>query len=83
MTRFHLVRIDLENNTRRFYAARVQATLFGTFALVREWGRVGSPGRVQTQDYPSEEEAEAALVKLRQAKERRGYIDAAEESATE
>jgi predicted DNA-binding WGR domain protein len=46
MNRFHLVRMDPENNTRRFYAARVQATLFGTFALVREWGRIGSPGRV-------------------------------------
>jgi predicted DNA-binding WGR domain protein len=75
--------IDPEQKAWRFYAASVQPTLLGTFALVREWGRVGSPGRVQTQDYPREEEAEAALVKLRQAKERRGYLDAAEESATE
>ena len=44
MNRFHLVRMDPESNTRRFYTARVQATLFGTFALVREWGCIGSPG---------------------------------------
>ena len=53
MSRFHLVRIDPENNTRRFYAARVQATLFGTFALVREWGRIGSPGRMQSEEHGS------------------------------
>ena len=86
MTRFHLVRVDPEHNTRRFYAARVQATLFGTFALVREWGRIGSPGRVQIEEHVSEEEAEAALIKLRQMKEKRGYqsvigVDAAEEPA--
>ena len=87
MTRFHLVRIDPENNTRRFYTARVEATLFGTFALVREWGRIGSPGRVESEEYVSHEEAEAALTKLRQAKEKRGYQcvideDAADEHAT-
>ena len=73
MNRFHLVRIDPESNTRRFYAARVQATLFGTFALVREWGRIGSPGHVQIEEHISQEEAEAALTKLRQMKEKRGY----------
>ena len=87
MTRFHLVRIDPENNTRRFYTARVEATLFGTFALVREWGRIGSPGRVEIEEHVSEEEAEAALTKLRQTKEKRGYQcvtgdDAADEHAT-
>ena len=87
MTRFHLVRIDPESNTRRFYAARVQATLFGTFALVREWGRIGSPGRVEIEEHVSQEEAEAALTKLRQTKEKRGYQcvtgdDAADEHAT-
>jgi predicted DNA-binding WGR domain protein len=87
MTRFHFVRIDPESNTRRFYAARVQATLFGTFALVREWGRIGSPGRVESEEYVSQEEAEAALNRLRQTKEKRGYEcmigdDAADEHAT-
>jgi predicted DNA-binding WGR domain protein len=87
MSRFHLIRIDPEHNTRRFYAARVQATLFGTFALVREWGRIGSPGRVESEEYVSHEEAEAAFTKLRQTKEKRGYQsvigdDAADEHAT-
>ena len=87
MNRFHLVRMDPESNTRRFYTARVQATLFGTFALVREWGRIGSPGRVQIEEHESQEEAEAALAKLQQMKEKRGYQsviggDAADEHAT-
>jgi predicted DNA-binding WGR domain protein len=87
MRRFHLVRIDRESNTRRFYTARVQVTLFGTFALVREWGRIGSPGRVESEEYVSQEEAETALTKLQQMKEKRGYQcvigdDAADEYAT-
>ena len=87
MKRFHLIRIEPENNTRHFYAARVQATLFGTFALVREWGRIGSPGRMEIEEYGSHKEAEVALNKLRQTKEKRGYrcvidSDATDEYAT-
>ncbi|MEM1364057.1 MAG: WGR domain-containing protein, partial [Pseudomonadota bacterium] len=34
-------------NKRRFYALSVQRTLFGEWALVREWGRIGVGGRLR------------------------------------
>ena len=70
---FCLFRIEPERRVWRFYAASVQPTLFGNFALVREWGRIGSPGQIMTEEHASEEEAKTALLKLRRAKERRGY----------
>ena len=76
ITSFRLFRVEPEKRSWRFYAASVQPTLFGTFLLVREWGRIGSPGRVQTDEHASQEEAEAALLKLQTAKVRRGYHEA-------
>lgn len=70
----YLRRTDPTRNMARFYAATVQPTLFGEVALVREWGRIGSPGRVQVTNYPSPEEAEGALKRLKAAKSKRGYI---------
>lgn len=57
----------------RFYALGVEMTLFGEFALVREWGRIGCLGQRRSVIYPTQADAEAALAKLRHVKERRGY----------
>jgi predicted DNA-binding WGR domain protein len=57
----------------RFYAVSVAPTLFGQWALVREWGRIGSPGTVRTDWFVTEDEAEAAREHLAQRKTRRGY----------
>lgn len=70
---FRLFRIEPERRAWRFYSASVQPTLFGTFVLVREWGRIGSPGQVMTEEFASKAEAKTALLKLRASKERRGY----------
>jgi len=42
----HLRRIDPNRNMARFYTMSVQPTLFGEWALLREWGRIGSAGRL-------------------------------------
>jgi predicted DNA-binding WGR domain protein len=57
----------------RFYAVRVVPTLFGAWALVREWGRIGSPGRLRTDWFGSEGAAASAGDKLVARKLRRGY----------
>jgi predicted DNA-binding WGR domain protein len=49
----------------------VQPTLFGTFVLRREWGRIGSPGRIMTEEFASEAKAEAALLKMKASKKQR------------
>jgi predicted DNA-binding WGR domain protein len=42
-----LTRTDPSRNMHRFYALQLTATLFGEWALIAEWGRIGSAGRVQ------------------------------------
>lgn len=69
----HLRRIDPAANMARFYQMVVQRDLFGGATLIREWGRIGSPGRVVSQHFPDEGLAVDALADLARAKARRGY----------
>lgn len=39
--------IDQASNKRQFYALSVERTLFGEWALVREWGRIGVSCRLR------------------------------------
>lgn len=68
-----LRRVDETRNMARFYRLDVQPDLFGGWSLVREWGRIGRPGQVRLDPYPSFVAAEAALERLRASKARRGY----------
>ena len=47
--------------------------LFGGCTLVREWGRIGQPGRLRRDLHDSEDQAAAALEEIERAKTRRGY----------
>lgn len=69
----HLRRIDPEQNMRRFYRLGLQPDLFGGCTLIREWGRIGSGGRMRCDTHPSEGHAVTALIAMWQAKARRGY----------
>jgi len=51
----------------------VTRILFGSWALVREWGRIGPPGTVREAWFETEGEAWAAGAQWRQRKEKRGY----------
>jgi predicted DNA-binding WGR domain protein len=68
-----LVRRDPARAMHRFYALRVAPDLFGGWALLREWGRVGSPGQVRADAFADEATAAAAMVRLERRKRRRGY----------
>lgn len=70
----HLERRDPARKMARFYAIRVVPTLFGQWAVVREWGRIGSPGTVRSDWYDDAGEAEDAIERLSRAKIRRGYV---------
>ncbi len=74
MSPVHLRRIDAERNMRRFYELDVRPNLFGHWAFIREWGRIGSPGQVMTLLFPTFEEAHAALERQQRVKVGRGYI---------
>ena len=49
-----LRRIDSAKNMRRFYLMTVQRDLFGGATLIKEWGRIGSAGKLQRDHHPDE-----------------------------
>ena len=59
---------------RRYYWVSISPTLFGEFAMVREWGRIGQRGGSRMECwFASEEEALRAGLEMAAAKRRRGY----------
>lgn len=73
MSAVTLTRIDTDKNMRRFYRLDMQPTLFGEYAVVREWGRIGRGGQVWSTPYPSPLEALAVLEAVKGAKLKRKY----------
>jgi predicted DNA-binding WGR domain protein len=72
----HLHRIDPARNMARFYRMSSTPSLFGDICLVREWGRIGRPGRIRIDLYETGEAAIAAREALSRVKRQRGYRDA-------
>ena len=66
-------RIDAAKNIRRFWLSVVTPTMFGSWSVLREWGRIGSPGRVQLRTFESEEEAQRAEQNGIKKRQRHGY----------
>ena len=73
MNRIYLVRHDAAKNMHRFYQMFLAQGLLGEWSLIREWGRVGSPGRVRKDWFDTEEEALTAREILLDAKRKKGY----------
>lgn len=73
MHHMYLERHDTENNMHRFYQLFVTPGLFDDWSLVKEWGRVGSPGTVRKEWFNSQDEAITAGIKLYAAKRKKGY----------
>lgn len=71
--RVYLRRVDPSRNMSRFYAMTIERTLFGEFALVREWGRIGRGGHTKSTVFSSGLDAEYLFNILRFKKCRRGY----------
>jgi predicted DNA-binding WGR domain protein len=72
----HLHRIDAARNMARFYRLSSALSVFGDICVVREWGRIGRPGRMRIDLYEKVEEAATARLALEQSKRRRGYCNA-------
>lgn len=73
MNRIYLERHDPDRNMHRFYQIYVVPGIFGDWSLVREWGRVGSPGTVRKDWFASKQEAEMAGLEISHAKQKKGY----------
>lgn len=77
--RAYLERIDPKAGMARFYAVMVTPTLFGEWAVVREWGRIGQGGTVRDCAVGTEAEAHLLATGLVKMKQRRGYVARSEE----
>lgn len=62
-----------DNKPPRFYQLHLQEDLLEGWSVVREWGSQGSPGRVKRNHYATREEAERAMLMIRDAQVNRGY----------
>jgi predicted DNA-binding WGR domain protein len=75
----YLERHNDEKNMHRFYRLAIYPTLFGEYALVREWGRCtsrptyGKRGQRKEEWFAQEAEAQAAAEKLKTSKCKKGY----------
>jgi predicted DNA-binding WGR domain protein len=68
-----LTKVDAARNMARFYTLDIQPTLFGEFALVREWGRIGGGSQRLSQWFATEEEAQAAHDRALARRRKREY----------
>ncbi len=73
MSRTYLTRHDPDKNMHRFYQTLVTPGIFGDWALMIEWGRIGSPGTVRNVWFTTQEAALQAEQKLCTAKRKKGY----------
>jgi len=69
----YLTKRDAAKNMARFYALDVQPTLFGDWALVKEWGRIGRAGQGRSSLYGERVQAEAMLGRELDRRIKRGY----------
>lgn len=69
-----LQKVVPRENKYRFYKIVVVQGLFGDWALMREWGRIGRHGTVRSEWYERETEAEKAASFLLEKRRRRGYV---------
>ncbi|TPW28252.1 WGR domain-containing protein [Martelella alba] len=71
----YMERIDPARRMRRFYRVTIEPTLFGEWALVREWGRIGCSGGQRLERCFSDHTAVTmARDAITAAKCRRGYV---------
>jgi predicted DNA-binding WGR domain protein len=68
-----LFRINPAFNEKRFYRLLLMPSLFGEVQMLREFGRIGQPGRVMIETFDSEAEAQKKMDKLSSQKLKRGY----------
>jgi len=69
----YMERCDSSRNLARFYEVDIQPTLFGDWAVVCRWGRIGTEGRVRQDWFSSLPEAQSAQAHRVARKCRRGY----------
>jgi predicted DNA-binding WGR domain protein len=73
MAAVYMERSDYTLNLARFYQVEIQPTLFGNWAVICRWGRIGTYGSMRQDWFSSLSEAEASHARRVARKYRRGY----------
>jgi len=68
-----LTRTDASRNIDRLYVVDVTPTLFGEWAVLREWGRRGSPETVRLESFKRRVDARNAEARTIKTRLRHGY----------
>ncbi len=71
--RIYMQTIQSQDQPLRFYQLHLQQDLLGSWVLVRESGFQGNRGQVKRSYFHGRDEAEQAMVKLRDMQAKRGY----------
>ena len=69
----YLTRDDPTRNIDRFYIVQVMPSLFGEWAVLREWGRRGSPGTMRLDSYRRRDDAQIAEQRTIKRRLQHGY----------
>ena len=71
---FRLERVEAETNRYRFYLVTYAPTLWKTWAVSREWGRIGEDARgTQVTEFPSEDQALHLTSEIIELRLKHGY----------
>jgi predicted DNA-binding WGR domain protein len=69
------VKVNPDKGVRRWYVVAWGPTLFGTWAVVCAWGRLGSEwSQRQIQEFATQDEACAEAEAQAERREKRGYV---------
>lgn len=71
--RVYMQIVPAAGKSPRFYQLMLQEDLLNGWTLVREWGQQGSSGRVKKDHFTSRDDAQNALLQVRDAQVKRGY----------
>jgi predicted DNA-binding WGR domain protein len=63
----------MEDRPPRFYQLVLQQDLMGGWSLIRNWGETGSAGRVKRDYFENLEQAQSAMLRVRDTQLSRGY----------
>ena len=70
----YLERVDAARHMARFYRIHIQPTLFGEWAVICHWGRIGARGQRNERWLSTQAEACQARDRQLTRKMRRGYV---------
>jgi predicted DNA-binding WGR domain protein len=71
--RIYMQTVQSQEQPLRFYQLHLQQDLLGSWVLVRESGFQGNRGQVKRSYFKQRNEAEQAMVRLRDMQTKRGY----------